>query len=658
MNAGPLPILTYHSLDRSGSVLSVAPDHFAWTMRTLHAAGWRTVDLAACARRVSPSSPGPLPPGEREAKPFIVCFDDGFANNEDAAAVLAECGFTATVFVVSRYVGRDNAWPTQPAGAPILPLMTWARMRELAGVFRFQPHTASHPFLSRLPDDRIAAELAECDAAVDDQLGVRAEVFAYPYGDLNLAARTLVKRRYSAAVGTRLAVAGRRSDRWNLERVDAFYLHRPQVERLAAGTLGPELLVRRLMRAVRRFDDRPDEAVAASRSPRGTSPRPPGGEGLGVREPSVQHPTPSPGLRPPSPPRGRGALSFATPCCRADPVATPDGHRCPRCGATYPTVAGIPDWRTRSDRYLSLEADRAKGLRLAEKAATTDLIGTAEFYYDITDDVDAPRRRIYMHHIRQAERRGAEILDGLSARPGGGLRPGMRVLEIGAGTGGLAAAAARRGLDVTAGDIAFRWTVVAARRMADAGLAVPLISFAAEAIPFADGQFDVVIANGVIEHCQDHAAVAAEARRVLRPGGVFLIVSPNRFAPTPEPHVGVWGVGFLPRAWMDAYVRAVRGIPYRWLRVFSAGELRRLLTRAGFASVTVRAAPIPPSRAEDFGPAVRRIVPWYNRLAADRLTGPLLTPVGPLLWAEAVARGDGSSAIRGPVGLFGSGGDR
>jgi ubiquinone/menaquinone biosynthesis C-methylase UbiE len=314
-------------------------------------------------------------------------------------------------------------------------------------------------------------------------------------------------------------------------------------------------------------------------------------------------------------------------------------------------VAGIPDWRTRPDRYLSLQADRAKGLRLAEKAATADLIGTAEFYYDITEDVDGPRRRIYMHHIRQAERRGAEILDELAARLAGGLRPGMRVLEIGAGTGGLAAAAARRGLDVTAGDIAFRWTVVAARRLADAGLTVPLISFAAEAIPFADGQFDAVIANGVIEHCQDHAAVAAEARRVLRPGGVFLIVSPNRFAPTPEPHVGVWGVGFLPRAWMDAYVRAVRGIPYRWLRVFSAGELRRLLTRVGFASVSVRAAPIPPSRAEDFGPAVRRFVPWYNRLAADRLTGPLLTPVGPLLWAEAVAPGDGHSAYRGPVGL-------
>lgn len=50
----------------------------------------------------------------------------------------------------------------------------------------------------------------------------------------------------------------------------------------------------------------------------------------------------------------------------------------------------------------------------------------------------------------------------------------------------------------------------------------------AGALPYADGQFDVVIADNVAEHLADPKAALREIWRVLKPGGVFLFKTPNR----------------------------------------------------------------------------------------------------------------------------------
>src|SRR5205807_2425452 len=100
------PVLTYHSLDDSGSPISVAPALFRWQMGYLHQLGWRTLTLDEL-----------LAGHERGAWPertFSLMFDDGFANLlERGLTVLAEYGFSATVFVVAGWVGRSNDWPGQ-----------------------------------------------------------------------------------------------------------------------------------------------------------------------------------------------------------------------------------------------------------------------------------------------------------------------------------------------------------------------------------------------------------------------------------------------------------------------------------------------------------------------------------------------------------------
>ena len=61
----------------------------------------------------------------------------------------------------------------------------------------------------------------------------------------------------------------------------------------------------------------------------------------------------------------------------------------------------------------------------------------------------------------------------------------------------------------------------------------------AEALPFADGSFDVVFSHEVIEHVTDDAAAAAEMARVLAPGGRIVMFCPNRLYPF-ETHGHYW----------------------------------------------------------------------------------------------------------------------
>ena len=115
-----------------------------------------------------------------------------------------------------------------------------------------------------------------------------------------------------------------------------------------------------------------------------------------------------------------------------------------------------------------------------------------------------------------------------------GLRPGDRVLDVGAGFGRHVFECARRGADVVALDYA-EDEVVETRAtlggMVDAG-EIELERFKgvlrgdATQLPFDDASFDVVITSEVLEHIQDDVAAIAEMFRVLKPGGIFAATVP------------------------------------------------------------------------------------------------------------------------------------
>jgi ubiquinone/menaquinone biosynthesis C-methylase UbiE len=109
------------------------------------------------------------------------------------------------------------------------------------------------------------------------------------------------------------------------------------------------------------------------------------------------------------------------------------------------------------------------------------------------------------------------------------LKPGESVLDIGCGTGTLAIAAKRRvgpsgrvyGVDASPEMLA------RARQKADkASTEVSFKNGIVEALPFPDGQFDVVLSTVMLHHLGRDARrqCAQEVRRVLKPGGRVLAV--------------------------------------------------------------------------------------------------------------------------------------
>jgi SAM-dependent methyltransferase len=103
------------------------------------------------------------------------------------------------------------------------------------------------------------------------------------------------------------------------------------------------------------------------------------------------------------------------------------------------------------------------------------------------------------------------------------LEPGEQVVDVGSGSGFdsfVAAGQVGPSGRVVGVDMTDEMLVKAGRTAAELGLDnVEFRAGLAEQLPVADGWADVVISNGVINLCADKAAVFAEIRRVLRPGG-------------------------------------------------------------------------------------------------------------------------------------------
>src|SRR4051794_14511305 len=106
-----------------------------------------------------------------------------------------------------------------------------------------------------------------------------------------------------------------------------------------------------------------------------------------------------------------------------------------------------------------------------------------------------------------------------------GIGPGMRVLDVGAGTGNASLPAAERGATVTASDLTPEQLAAGGSRAAAAGLELDWVEADAEHLPFGDASFDVVMSCIGVMFAPHHEAAAAELVRVCRPGGTIGLLS-------------------------------------------------------------------------------------------------------------------------------------
>lgn len=213
-----VPILTYHSIDDSGSVISISPDKFRSQMYYLRDKNFNIIplkDVVACLRRNLP-----LPP-----RSIAITFDDGFKNfYEVAYPVLKDCGFTAMVFLVPGHCGKNNKWEGQSKRIPVLNLLGWEEIREMADKgIDFGAHTINHTDLPKLSVKQASEEIVNSKQVIEKNLGKNVQFFAYPYGELNHEIKAIVKNHYSGACSVEMDFVNIKSDIYALPRIDMYY---------------------------------------------------------------------------------------------------------------------------------------------------------------------------------------------------------------------------------------------------------------------------------------------------------------------------------------------------------------------------------------------------------------------------------------------------
>lgn len=303
---------------------------------------------------------------------------------------------------------------------------------------------------------------------------------------------------------------------------------------------------------------------------------------------------------------------------------------CSSCHHTFPVISGIPDLRIFPDPYVDFETDRAKGIELIEQSENRSFEDLVEYYYETTAVVPKHYALHYCRGMFAASERAENALREweIPASVDGAF------LDVGCGTGPLLIAAAHRFRQVIGVDIAFRWLVIARKRLMQSGVSVPLFCACAEALPFRKNQFTMVAFDSALEVVRDQDKALSEARRVLRPGAELRIVTPNRFSLGPDPHLKIWAGGYLPERWVAMYARKQNAIP-PVRRLLTGRALRKLILEAGFTSVSVFIPSIPELASKHLSWLFRIMISLYNRIRNWPVIRSIFRAIGPLLQAKA-----------------------
>ena len=155
-----------------------------------------------------------------------------------------------------------------------------------------------------------------------------------------------------------------------------------------------------------------------------------------------------------------------------------------------------------------------------------------------------------------------------------------RVLDVGTGAGDAARHAVARGAEATGVDVAAAMVEIAVRRTPTA----TFVQAAATDLPFADGSFDAVVGNNVIQHIGEPGRAACELKRVLAPGGRIALSSWDAAERSPF-FAAV--LGAVASAEVPAPHEAPAGPSF--FRFTDDVVFRALLEDAGFEAVTVHA---------------------------------------------------------------------
>ena len=174
-----LPVLTYHSIgENAPSALrpyQVSPDDFVEQLRWLRENGYRTPSLrevSALVRRGRPIS----------GKAVLITFDDAYQCFADTAwQLLQNHGFTAVMFAATSYLGKAAQWDAK-YGEP-MKIMDGQTLSELAASGLYVgSHSTDHQPMTHVSTKEALKMMLQSKEELQDVIGKRVELFAFPYG--------------------------------------------------------------------------------------------------------------------------------------------------------------------------------------------------------------------------------------------------------------------------------------------------------------------------------------------------------------------------------------------------------------------------------------------------------------------------------------------
>jgi len=161
-------ILAFHDIgDELGLTIGrVKTDKFKKLIEYLAASGYSGKSISGC----------------KSDSDIALTFDDGLENFYDNAfPILRRHNFSATVFLVTDYIGKSSLWDYRRRMH-----LNWTQIMEMADAgIEFGSHSASHRDLRSLNEKDLDSELSGSKKLLEDKLGQKIKYVAYPFGRFN-----------------------------------------------------------------------------------------------------------------------------------------------------------------------------------------------------------------------------------------------------------------------------------------------------------------------------------------------------------------------------------------------------------------------------------------------------------------------------------------
>lgn len=187
--------------------MSVTPEEFEKQMGWLKSRGYTGVSVREGLMSLPASAGGEAIsiPRKDGQIPIVITFDDGYLDNHtNAFPVLKKFGFSATVYVITNYVGSDSnsvsaEFPRRRGNlagtASKRIFLNWDEIIEMhrTGI-EIGSHTATHSRLTTVNRETVASELIQSKEAIEKKLGISCNSFCYPGGMWNGQIEELVRQ--------------------------------------------------------------------------------------------------------------------------------------------------------------------------------------------------------------------------------------------------------------------------------------------------------------------------------------------------------------------------------------------------------------------------------------------------------------------------------